>query len=98
MFLVCTKGECGQLFRRVDPILRIRGLVAATSFVTTMLAASPTRTAQDWPMFRGGPALRGIAGGSLPEKPALLWRFKTAGPVKSSAAVVNNRVFIGSSD
>lgn len=52
----------------------------------------------DWPMFRGGPALAGIAGGSLPERLELLWTFKTAGPVKSSAAIVQDRVFIGSDD
>jgi outer membrane protein assembly factor BamB len=52
----------------------------------------------DWPMFRGGPALAGVAGGSLPERLALLWTFKTAGPVKSSAAIVQDRVFIGSDD
>ena len=52
----------------------------------------------DWPMFRGGPALAGVAGGSLPERLDLLWTFKTAGPVKSSAAIVQDRVFIGSDD
>ncbi len=52
----------------------------------------------DWPMFRGGPALVGIAGGSLPDHLALLWTFKTGGPVKSSAAIVQDRVFIGSDD
>ena len=52
----------------------------------------------DWPMFRGGPALTGVASGSLPEKPVLVWKFKTGGPVKSSAAIVQNRVYIGSDD
>ena len=42
--------------------------------------------AEDWPMFRGGPALLGIAGGSLSRELKLLWSFKTGGPVKSSAA------------
>src|ERR1043166_777349 len=54
--------------------------------------------ATDWPMFRGSPALRGMASGDLPAKPALLWTFKTQGPVKSSAAIVNGRVFVGSND
>src|SRR5262245_38623798 len=52
----------------------------------------------DWPMFRGNPALAGVAEGALPDKPVLLWTFKTEGPVKSSAAVVNGRVYIGSDD
>src|SRR5262245_31030402 len=54
--------------------------------------------AGDWPMFRGSPELTGVAEGSLPEKPKLIWRFKTGGPVKSSPAVVHDRVFVGSGD
>ena len=58
----------------------------------------PAAWSADWPMFRGQPALTGIAPGHLPEKPALLWTFKTAGPVKSSPAIVGDCVFIGSDD
>src|ERR1019366_7075023 len=58
-------------------------------------AASPEG---DWPMFRGGPSLAGIAGTTLPEHLGLLWTFKTGGPVKSSPAIVQERVFIGSDD
>ena len=52
----------------------------------------------DWPMFRGNPALSGVAQTQLPEKPSLLWSHKTDGPVKSSAAIVGGRVFVGSDD
>src|SRR5437899_10996271 len=52
----------------------------------------------EWPMFRGGPALLGVADGNLPAKMNLLWSFKTAGAVRSSAAIANGRVFIGSND
>ncbi len=55
-------------------------------------------TSGDWPMFRGGQGLLGRASGTLPDKLDLLWRFKTAGAVKSSPAIVNGRVFVGSSD
>ena len=55
-------------------------------------------TGGDWPMFRGGQGLLGRASGTLPDKLDLLWRFKTAGAVKSSPAIVNGRVFVGSSD
>jgi eukaryotic-like serine/threonine-protein kinase len=51
-----------------------------------------------WPMFRGNPALTGVAAGNLPDKLSLLWSFKTGGPIKSSAAIVEGRVFIGSGD
>src|SRR6266700_1055575 len=65
------------------------------------VAASPNEsvpTASSWPMFRGGPALLGVAAVKLPKDIALLWSFKTQGPVKSSAAIVDGRVFIGSDD
>ncbi len=60
--------------------------------------ASYNCPAADWPMYRGSPDLVGVADGKLPDKPALLWSFKTQGPIKSSAAIVGNRVFIGSND
>jgi outer membrane protein assembly factor BamB len=53
---------------------------------------------QDWPMFRGEAALLGVAHTNLPDKLELLWTFKTGGPVKSSAAIVGARVYIGSDD
>ena len=61
-------------------------------------SASPGAPGGDWPMFRGGPALTGIATGSVPDHLQLLWTFKTGGPVKSSPAIVGGRVFIGSAD
>src|SRR5437868_9412871 len=51
-----------------------------------------------WPMFRGSPGLAGISGETLPAKLNLLWTFKTGGPVKSSPAISQARVFIGSGD
>ncbi len=58
----------------------------------------PGGNAPEWPMFHGSPGLLGVASGSLEAKLALLWTFKAGGPVKSSAALVERRVFIGSSD
>jgi len=52
----------------------------------------------DWPMFRGGPNLSGRAPGDLPDELKVLWKFKTGGGIKSSPAVVDGLVFIGSSD
>jgi len=54
--------------------------------------------AESWPMFRGNQALLGVAKGSLASKLTLLWSFKTGGPVKSSPAIEQNQVFIGSAD
>src|SRR2546425_4803149 len=77
---------------------------AATSFLAAVFLAGASedrdagKAASNWPMFRGNPALTGIASGTLPDKLSLLWSFKTGGPVKSSAAVVDGHVFIGSGD
>ena len=61
-------------------------------------STSATAAAPSWPIFRGNPALTGVAGDNLPEKPGLLWTFKTGGPVKSSAVIGAGKVFIGSDD
>jgi outer membrane protein assembly factor BamB len=52
----------------------------------------------DWPMYRGGPSLAGVAAGSLPEKPDLMWTFKGGDAIHSSAAIVGGRVYVGCSD
>jgi eukaryotic-like serine/threonine-protein kinase len=58
--------------------------------------AVATRT--DWPMFRGGPGLLGVSPASLPSALQLRWSAKTGGPVKSSPAIADGRVFVGSDD
>src|SRR5438045_9169006 len=64
----------------------------------TLLFALLSARADSWPMFRGGPALKGVASGTLPAKLQLIWKFKTAGPVKSSPAIEGDKVFVGSND
>jgi len=51
-----------------------------------------------WPMFRGGQQLLGRASGTLPDSLRFVWKFKTNGQIKSSPAIDDNLVFIGSSD
>jgi len=51
-----------------------------------------------WPVYRGGPAMQGVAGGTLVDKPALIWQFKTKDAIKSSPVVADGTVFIGSND
>lgn len=52
----------------------------------------------NWPQFHGDQAQRGHVSGELPEQLTLIWRFKAGDEVKSSPAVVKERVYIGSSD
>jgi outer membrane protein assembly factor BamB len=68
---------------------------------TTKIISLPKLTTNNdgnWPMFRGGQRLLGRASGSLPDALSLIWKFKTEGRVKSSPAIVDNHVYIGSSD
>lgn len=51
-----------------------------------------------WPMFGAGQGLVAQASSTLGEALSLLWRFKTGAEVKSSAAISQGRVYIGSSD
>ena len=52
----------------------------------------------NWPMFRGGRNLSGVASGALPDSLTAVWKFKTGDEVKSSPVIVDDRVFVGSSD
>ena len=54
--------------------------------------------AAGWPIFRGNPALTGVATDPLPDTLDLLWSYKTGAPVKSSAVIGGGRAFIGSND
>src|ERR1043166_3162544 len=80
------------------PISKAYLVSALLAVLMSAAAAEQSTPASDWPMFRGGPALLGVASGSLRDKLNLLWKFKTGAPVKSSPAIVKDRVFIGSND
>ena len=75
-------------------------LVAVSSgLLSAMFGASAAAEPQDdWPMSRGGPALTGYSPAPLPGSLSLFWTYKTGGEIKSSAAIANGRVFIGSND
>ena len=63
--------------------------------------ARPKFTLDDgssWPMFRGRQSLSGMASGTLPEQLEVVWKFQTNDSIKSSPAIVDGLVFIGSSD
>ena len=51
-----------------------------------------------WPIFRGDQALRGVAKGNLGNAFKLIWVFHTDGPIKSSVAVGDGKVFVASAD
>jgi outer membrane protein assembly factor BamB len=61
-------------------------------------AAPEAAPADAWPMFRGGPRQHGVASSALAPPLKLLWRHKTGGEVKSTAAIAGGSVFVGSGD
>jgi len=53
---------------------------------------------EDWPIFRGGRNLPGVAPGRLPDELSLVWKFKTGDVIKSSPVICGGVVYIGSDD
>lgn len=53
---------------------------------------------RDWPIFRGNALQTGVAGTTLPAKLTQLWTFQTKDSIKSTPAVVDGVVYVGSMD
>jgi len=87
----CAMPFAGQI-KSVLP-----GSSVPVALLLSLFSLTPAARA-DWPIFRGTSALTGVASTTLPNKPALLWTFKTGGPVHSSAVVGGGKAFIGADD
>ena len=73
--------------------------VGSTKDVSVREQPQATAPAQNsWPTFRGGQGLLGRAAGTLPDSMSPAWKFKTGDQIKSSPAIENGTVYIGSSD
>lgn len=84
---------------KADPASLSATNAAGLGHQDSKVGASDTNTIRaDWPMYRGAPSLIGVAAGSLPAKLDLLWTFKGGDSIKSSAAIVGGRVYVGCSD
>lgn len=62
------------------------------------LEASSGASSRDWPIYRGNPALEGVAPGALSRDFELAWRFGTGGAILSSPVVADGVVYFGSAD
>jgi eukaryotic-like serine/threonine-protein kinase len=51
-----------------------------------------------WPMFRGSPALQGLASTPLPPLLRLRWSFQAKDSIESSAAIADGVVYVGAMD
>ena len=56
---------------------------------------APAPDRGDWPDFRNGAHLRGVAASSLPDDLELLWEVETPDGVMATAAIVGGRVYLG---
>jgi outer membrane protein assembly factor BamB len=89
--------------RRILPLwlVGIPVLVAGAAFQDPERPQEPQVGAElqaDWPIYRGSPALEGVAAGSLGSNFELAWSFETGDAIVSSPVVVGNTVYVGSSD
>jgi len=68
-------------------------------FLMVYVGAIPIQVEGQSPQFRGGPRLTGVVETSGVESfGGVAWRFETGGTVRSSAALVDETLFVGSSD
>lgn len=51
-----------------------------------------------WPNFRGNASLTGVSYASLPDKPTMLWNFKTNDAIKAAPVVCDGTIVVGSVD
>ena len=63
-------------------------------------ASAPARlnVSGEWPCFRGGPSLPGVAQGRLGDSLKLYWRFKAPDAIRSSPVVAGGLVYVGCDD
>src|SRR5262245_6197908 len=61
-------------------------------------AAEKEEKPDPWPMFRGNPLQTGVTLAKLPDKPDVVWQFKTQEAIESTAAIEGGVVYIGSND
>ena len=73
-----------------------RSLLTSVPLLATILL--PAAAQAQVGMFRGGPDHLGVYSSPAPTLGALAWKFKTAGRVISSPVVVNDVIYVGSTD
>jgi len=61
-------------------------------------ATARATTSRDWPIYRGSPALEGVASGTLGGNFELAWKFGTKDAILSSPVVSDGIVYFGSMD
>ncbi len=60
-----------------------------------LLSWTQSAGAADWPRFRGDATMTGVAAEALPPALKLLWSAEVGESVESSAAIVGDRIYVG---
>jgi outer membrane protein assembly factor BamB len=66
--------------------------------VCQLLLLSPCVARDSWPSFRGDAQLSGVSAANLAATPQLLWSFVTRASIESTAAIIDQVVYVGSTD
>src|SRR5262245_36534405 len=65
------------------------------AFVSPANSVVPVQSSDVWPQFRGNYQLTGVSSAQLPAVLKLLWTYDTGEIIESSAAIVDNTVYVG---
>lgn len=83
----------------IGTLWSFRGKKNELVLLALLLNVNAGQSTQDsWPMFRHDPAHIGFSTSTAPSTNQTLWRQPTSGQVRSSPAVANGVVYVGSSD
>ncbi len=89
-----VRGENPDL--RSLRILRFASLVlVGTALALTAVGHAQTPASNSWPQFRGNQRLTGVATSTPPASLSLLWKFEIGESIDSSAAIVDDVVYVG---
>ena len=76
---------------------RLVSIIISMLMIATILSVAGTVNATDWPMLGGNPERTGYSPDEAPESNNTLWIYNIPGWIGSSAAIVDDNVYIGGS-
>ena len=98
-FLYAIRADDAERHATSAPASSMPTSAPAPNLTTQPSASAPTTQAgSSWPMFRGNPQQTGVAGGTLPEKLHLRWKYEAGEGTSSTAAIADGLVYVGTDD
>jgi outer membrane protein assembly factor BamB len=75
--------------------LKSTAMISLAATVSSRVARAAPAPADEWPTFRNGPQLLGVAASTLPEKLEQLWEVPTPDGVVSTPVIRDGKVYVG---